>query len=76
MAVNKESSLLISGTGDVIEPDHGILAIGSGGAYAHAAAQALMNNTMLNARQIAEEALTIAKSICIYTGGDIAVEEL
>lgn len=76
IAVDTESSLLISGTGDVIEPDEGILAIGSGGSYAHAAAQALFKHTDLSASRIAEESLIIAKSICIYTGGEISVEEL
>jgi ATP-dependent HslUV protease subunit HslV len=76
VAVDEKTSLLISGTGDVIEPDEGILAIGSGGSFALAAAKALMAHTDLSARDIAEESLRIAKSICIYTGGDIAVEEL
>jgi ATP-dependent HslUV protease subunit HslV len=76
VAVDNVSSLLISGTGDVIEPDHGILAIGSGGSYALAAATALMNHTDMTAPEIAREALTIAESICIYTGGEIIVEEM
>lgn len=76
IAVDKESSLLISGTGDVIEPDHGILSIGSGGSYARAAALALYQHTDLDAAQIAREALQIAQTICIYTGGQIAIEEL
>lgn len=76
VAVDKTTSLLISGTGDVIEPDEGILAIGSGGSFALAAAKALMSHTELDAKAIAEESLRIAQSICIYTGGDIAVEEL
>lgn len=76
IAVNQETSLLISGTGDVIEPDEGILAIGSGGAFAQAAAAALMKHTELTAAEIVREALTIAQSICIYTGGEITVEEL
>jgi ATP-dependent HslUV protease, peptidase subunit HslV len=76
VAVDKETSLLISGTGDVIEPDEGILAIGSGGAFALAAAKALMSHTELDAVEIAREALTIAQSICIYTGGEISIEEL
>jgi ATP-dependent HslUV protease subunit HslV len=67
---------LISGAGDVIEPDEGILAIGSGGSYALAAARALMQNTELNAREIAEKALKIAGQICIYTNDQITVEEL
>jgi ATP-dependent HslUV protease subunit HslV len=76
VAVDEESSLLISGTGDVIEPDEGILAIGSGGSFALAAAKALMSHTDLCAVDIAKEALKIAQSICIYTGGEISVEEL
>ncbi|MCP4606710.1 MAG: ATP-dependent protease subunit HslV [Proteobacteria bacterium] len=76
VAVDKESSLLISGTGDVIEPDHGVLAIGSGGSYALAAANALLKHTELSVAEIAREALTIAQSICIYTGGEITIEEL
>jgi ATP-dependent HslUV protease subunit HslV len=70
------NSLLISGTGDVIEPEHDLLAIGSGGAYAQAAAQALYENTELDARTIATKALKIAGDICIYTNGQISVEEL
>jgi ATP-dependent HslUV protease subunit HslV len=62
--------------GDVIEPEHALLAIGSGGAYAQAAAQALYENTELDARAIVEKALTIAGSICIYTNTSITVEEL
>jgi len=76
IAVDKSASLLISGTGDVIEPDEGVLAIGSGGSYALAAANALMKHTDMGAAEIAREALTIAQSICIYTGGEISVEEL
>lgn len=73
---DKEKSLLISGTGDVIEPEHDILAIGSGGGYAQAAAQALLAHTDLDARRIVEEALAIAGDICIYTNRTIHVEEL
>ncbi len=76
VAVDKESSLLISGTGDVIEPDEGILSIGSGGSFARAAATALLTHTDMSAADVAREALTIAQSICVYTGGEIAVEEL
>ena len=76
VAVDKETSLLISGTGDVIEPDEGILTIGSGGSFALAAAKALMSHTALSAREIALESMKIAQSICIYTGGEISVEEL
>lgn len=73
---DREKSLLISGTGDVIEPEHDILAIGSGGGYAQAAAQALLARTDLDARRIVEEALAIAGEICIYTNRTIHVEEL
>jgi ATP-dependent HslUV protease subunit HslV len=67
---------LISGAGDVIEPDEGIIAIGSGGSYALAAARALMQNTELPAREIAEKSLRIAGQICIYTNDQITIEEL
>ncbi|MGE4657882.1 MAG: ATP-dependent protease subunit HslV [Gammaproteobacteria bacterium] len=73
---DKDQSLLISGTGDVIEPERDLLAIGSGGAYAQAAAQALLDNTELNARSIVEKALQIAGEICIYTNQKITIEEL
>ena len=69
-------TFLISGSGDVIEPDGGIAAIGSGGSYALAAARALVDNTDLPARKIAEEAMKIAGKICIYTNEDFTVEEL
>jgi ATP-dependent HslUV protease subunit HslV len=70
------TSLLISGTGDVVEPDDGILAVGSGGPYALAAARALIRHTALDARSIAEEALRISAGICVYTNDAIRVEEL
>ena len=73
---DKERSLLISGTGDVIEPDKDLLAIGSGGAYAQAAAEALLENTDLDARTIVEKALAIAGEICIYTNRELSIEEL
>ena len=69
-------SLLISGTGDVIEPEHELLAIGSGGAYAQAAAHALFQNTDLDARSIVLKSLEIAADICIYTNREITLEEL
>jgi ATP-dependent HslUV protease, peptidase subunit HslV len=69
-------TFLISGSGDVIEPDEGIAAIGSGGSYALAAARALMENTEMGARVIAEKALKIAGQICIYTNDKITIEEL
>jgi ATP-dependent HslUV protease subunit HslV len=71
-----EKSFLISGTGDVIEPEHDLLAIGSGGAYAQAAAQALLDNTELDAHAIVKKSLTIAGEICIYTNNQITIEEL
>ncbi len=76
IAVDKDHLFLISGNGDVIEPDEGVLAIGSGGSYAQAAALALIEHTELNARTIAETAMKIAARICIYTNEAITVEEL
>jgi ATP-dependent HslUV protease subunit HslV len=76
IVADKDKSFLISGTGDVIEPDDDILAIGSGGPYAMAAAKALINFSNLDVRQIALEAMKIAASICIYTNEDITIEEL
>jgi ATP-dependent HslUV protease subunit HslV len=73
---DKEHSLVISGNGDVIEPDDGVTAIGSGGPYAQAAAKALIQFSDLDARAIAEEAMKIAASICIYTNDRIILEEL
>jgi len=74
IAANKERILIMSGTGEVIDPDEGIAAIGSGGNYALAAARALLQNTDLSASQIAEKALHIAASICVYTNDHIIVE--
>lgn len=74
--VDKEKTLLISGTGDVIEPDDGIVAIGSGGQYAYVAARVLLKYTKLTARQVVEEALKQAADICIYTNSHITIEEL
>jgi ATP-dependent HslUV protease subunit HslV len=76
IVANAETSLLISGTGDVVEPDDGIIAIGSGGPYALAAARALIRHTDLGAREIAAEALGISAGICVYTNNEIKVEEL
>lgn len=76
IVADKDDSFLISGTGDVIEPDDGILAIGSGGPYALAAARALIRHTGLSAREIALEAMKIASEICVYTNSQIIVEEL
>lgn len=73
---DQEYSFIISGVGDVIEPDDGIIAIGSGGPYALAAARALMKHSKLNANEIVEEAMKIASSICIYTNEQIIVEKL
>jgi ATP-dependent HslUV protease, peptidase subunit HslV len=73
---DKEQTFLLSGQGDVIEPDGGIAAIGSGGPYAQAAAQALLDHTQLAARQIAEEAMKIAGKMCIYTNDKVTIEEL
>jgi len=76
LVADKEQTFLLSGTGDVIEPDSGIAAIGSGGPYAQAAAEALMIHTKLSAREIAEEAMRIAGRTCIYTNDKITIEEL
>jgi len=76
IVANNEKAYLISGTGDLIQPDDGILAIGSGGPYALAAARALVSHTQLSARDVAVEALRIAASICIYTNDNITVESL
>jgi ATP-dependent HslUV protease subunit HslV len=73
---DKDKSFLISGNGDVIEPEHDLVAIGSGGAYAQAAALALLENTALPARDIVAKALAIAGDICIYTNSQITIEEL
>ena len=73
---DKEQTFLLSGQGDVIEPDGGIAAIGSGGPYAQSAAQALAEHTQLSARQIAEEAMKIAGKMCIYTNDKVTIEEL
>ena len=76
LVVDASATFLLSGTGDLIEPDDGIAAIGSGGAYAMAAAKALARHTELDARAIAEEALGIAAGICIYTNASVTIEEL
>ena len=76
VVADESQSLLISGTGDVIEPEHDILAIGSGGAYCQAAARALLDNTELDARGIVEKSLSIAGDICVYTNNEITIEEL
>lgn len=76
VVTDNKSSFLLSGNGDVITPDDGIIAIGSGGSYALAAARALLKNTDMSARDIAVEALKIAGEICIYSNQNIIVEEL
>lgn len=73
---DSKSSLIITGNGDVIEPEQGLIAIGSGGPYARSAAQALLENTNLDAKVIVEKALTIAASICIYTNTNFTIETL
>jgi ATP-dependent HslUV protease subunit HslV len=73
---NEDASLIISGNGDVIEPEDDLMAIGSGGPYAQAAAKALLENTELGARDIVEKALGIAADICVYTNQNVIVEEL
>ena len=73
---DKSASLIVSGNGDVIEPEHGLMAIGSGGMFAQAAARALLDNTELDARSITERALNIAADICIYTNRNLTIEEL
>ncbi|MBI5204715.1 MAG: ATP-dependent protease subunit HslV [Nitrospirae bacterium] len=73
---DKEHTFIISGTGDVIEPEDGIAAIGSGGPYAQSAARALFENTTLPAKEIAEKSMKIASGICIYTNENITIEEL
>lgn len=74
--VDRETSLIVSGAGDVIEPTDGIIGIGSGGAFAQSAAKALINHTTLSAREVVESALKIAGEICIYTNTSIRVETL
>ena len=73
---DRESSLVVSGTGDVIEPEDGLCAIGSGGNFALAAARVLVKHSQLDARQIAEEALRAAAEICVYTNAQLVIEEL
>jgi len=76
IVADREKTLLLSGTGDVVEPDHGVMAIGSGGNYALAAAQALLENTELEAAEIARKAMEIAANICVYTNAELVMEEL
>ena len=76
VVLDRTSTFLLSGNGDLIEPDDGIVAIGSGGPFALAAAKALAGNTDLDARAIAEKAMAIAAEICIYTNASLTIEEL
>ncbi len=76
LVLDKKSTFLLSGTGDLIEPDDGIIGVGSGGAFAQAAAKALARHSRLDARGIAEEAMKIAAEICIYTNSSISIEQL
>ena len=76
VVADQVTSLIVTGNGDVIEPDDAIMAIGSGGSYALAAARALLNNTELDAREIVEKGLTIAGEICVYTNQQKTIEEL
>ena len=76
LVADVRNMFLLSGTGDLIEPDDGVLGIGSGGPYAMAAARALVNHSALDARAIVEHAMTIAADICIYTNSRIVLEEL
>ena len=76
LVADEKNSLLLSGQGDIIEPDDGIVAIGSGGPVAMAAARALLKHTPLSAREIAAEAMEIAGTLCIYTNNNITIEEL
>ena len=76
IVADKEKTYILSGAGDVVEPDHGVAAVGSGGSYALAAARALLDHSSLNARQIAEASMKIAADICIYTNQNVSYEEL
>ena len=76
IVLDKRSMFLLSGTGDLIEPDEGIIGIGSGGAFAQAAAKALARHTALSPREIAQHSMTIASEICIFTNSNLTIEEL
>jgi ATP-dependent HslUV protease subunit HslV len=76
IVADRKTTFLLSGTGDLIEPDDGVVAVGSGGTYAMAAARALVRHSTLSAREIAEEAMRIAADICIYTNLSLTIEEL
>jgi ATP-dependent HslUV protease subunit HslV len=76
IVADRKHTFLVSGTGDLIEPDDGVVAVGSGGPFALAAARALVRHSSLDARQVAEEAMRIAAGICIYTNPNLTIEEL
>ena len=76
VVADKEKTFILTGAGDVVEPDYGIAAVGSGGPYALAAARALLAHSTLSAKQIVEQSLTIASDICIYTNANLSFEEL
>ena len=76
IVMDRRSTFLLSGTGDLIEPDDGIIGIGSGGAFAQAAAKALVRYSALSAREIAEQSMKIASEICVYTNSNLTIEEL
>ena len=76
VVADAEASLILTGTGDVVEPEDSLMAIGSGGSYAQAAARALLDNTELSAREIVERGLNIAADICVYTNHNLVIEEL
>lgn len=76
IVADKDEMLVISGNGEIIAPDHGFVAIGSGGNYAYSAANALYNHTDMTAEEIVRESLNIASSICVYTNNNITVEKL
>jgi len=76
LVANREATLMLSGTGDIIEPDDGVAAVGSGGPYALAAARALLKYSNLEAKDIVEEAMNLASEICIFTNRQITIEEL
>jgi ATP-dependent HslUV protease subunit HslV len=76
LVADRQDMLLISGTGDVVDPEEDVIAIGSGGSYAYAAARAYLETSSLSAREIAERSMKIAASICIYTNAEITIEEL
>ncbi len=76
IVANKDAMLTITGNGDVVEPEHDLIAIGSGGAFAQSAARALLEHTQLGAREIVERSLHIAADICVYTNSNLTIEEL